>query len=120
VVVADLDGDGAAAVAAGIGAQALAVRTDVSRESRGAALVAHGHAQFGQVDIFCSNAGIISRATPMRAPPPGSATGTSNVMAHVHAANAVLPQMLARGEGWLAADRVGRRAAEPGERAPYS
>ena len=86
MVVSDLDGDGAAAVAAGIGTQAL---------------VAQATAQFGQVDIFCSNAGIISRVDADASTATWQRHWDVNVMAHVHAANAVLPQMLARGEGWL-------------------
>jgi len=101
VVVADLDGDGAAAVAAGIGTQALAVRTDVSREAEVQALVAQATERFGQVDIFCSNAGIISRVDADANTATWQRHWDVNVMAHVHAANAVLPQMLARGEGWL-------------------
>lgn len=105
VVVADLDGDGAAAVAASIvtrsGAAALAARTDVSREAEVQALVAQATRQFGQIDIFCSNAGIISRVDADASTATWQRHWDVNLMAHVHAANAVLPQMLARGEGWL-------------------
>ena len=105
VVVADLDADGAAAVAAaiviGTAAGALAVRTDVSREAEVQALVERATAQFGQVDIFCSNAGIISRVDADASTANWQRHWDVNLMAHVHAANAVLPQMLARGEGWL-------------------
>jgi len=99
VVVADLDEAGAAAVAAEIGG--LAQRTDVSSEAAVRALVERATAQFGQVDIFCSNAGIISRADADAPAATWQRHWDVNVMAHVHAANAVLPQMLARGQGWL-------------------
>ena len=105
VVVADLDGDGAAAVAVAIvtgsAAGALAVRTDVSNEAEVRALVERATAQFGQVDIFCSNAGIISRVDADASSATWQRHWDVNLMAHVHAANAVLPQMLARGQGWL-------------------
>lgn len=101
VVVSDLDGDGAQAVATAIGAQALAVRTDVSRADQVQALVDAATARFGQVDIFCSNAGILSRSDADAPAATWQRHWDVNVMAHVHAANAVLPQMLARGEGWL-------------------
>ena len=101
VVVSDLDGDGAQAVATAIGSQALAVRTDVSQADQVQALVDQATARFGQVDIFCSNAGILSRVDADAPAATWQRHWDVNVMAHVHAANAVLPQMLKRGEGWL-------------------
>lgn len=101
VVVSDLDGTGAASVAAAIGPVAVGQRTDVSSAAEVQALVDLATQRFGLVDIFCSNAGILSR---MDADAPAATWQRHwdvNVMAHVHAANAVLPQMLARGEGWL-------------------
>src|SRR6185369_11307857 len=65
-------------------------------------LVEQTTAKFGQIDLFCSNAGIGGM--------PGGAEVSNeawaeifgiNVMAHIYAARAVLPQMLARGEGYL-------------------
>lgn len=99
VVVADLDEDGAAAVAAEVGG--LAVRTNVADESAVRELVARATARYGKVDIFCSNAGVISRMDSDATPAIWQRHWDVNVMAHVHAANAVLPQMLERGEGWL-------------------
>lgn len=100
VVVADLEFDKAEQVAAEIGG--LAVKTDVSNEAGIASLVKQATDQFGQIDLFCSNAGIIGS--------PGGAEVSNedwaeifgiNVMAHIYAARAVLPQMLARGDGYL-------------------
>ncbi|HWQ36821.1 MAG TPA: SDR family oxidoreductase [Blastocatellia bacterium] len=100
IVVADLDGDGAAQVAGEIGG--LAVKTDVGNEADIIRLVKQANDAYGAIDLFCSNAGI------------GGAQGGAevanevwqqiwevNVMAHVFAARAVLPQMLARGSGYL-------------------
>ena len=105
VVVADLDGAGAQAVAASLGSGSgtvgLGQRTDVSSEAEVRALVDLVTRQFGQVDIFCSNAGIISRVDADASTANWQRHWDVNVMAHVHAANAVLPQMLARGQGWL-------------------
>lgn len=101
VVVADLDGAGAQAVAAGLGEVALGQRTDVASEAEVLALVERATALFGQVDIFCSNAGIISRVDADAGTANWQRHWDVNVMAHVHAANAVLPQMRARGQGWL-------------------
>ena len=71
------------------------------RPTRCNALVAKASAQFGQVDVFCSNAGVISRVDEDAPTAEWQRHWDVNVMAHVHAANAVLPQMLARGEGYL-------------------
>ena len=101
VVVSDLDGDGAQAVATAIGPTAMAVRTDVSQADQVQALVDAATSRFGQVDLFCSNAGILSRSDADAPAAVWQRHWDVNLMAHVHAANAVLPQMLARGEGWL-------------------
>lgn len=99
VVVADLDEAGAQQVAAEFGG--LGLRCDVSQEANVRALVDAATARYGQVDVFCSNAGIISRADQDAPAATWQRHWDVNVMAHVHAANAVLPQMLARGQGWL-------------------
>ncbi|MDJ0865490.1 MAG: SDR family oxidoreductase [Myxococcota bacterium] len=106
VVVADLDGAGAARVAAEIGG--LAVATDVGDEAQVRALVDAAEARFGPIDLFVSNAGVAlgGGLGALDAGPfaPDDAWRTSwdvNVMAHVYAARAVLPGMLERGEGYL-------------------
>lgn len=58
VVVSDRDEAAAASVALGIGPQAVANRCDVALEADVQHLITHTVAQFGRVDIFCSNAGI--------------------------------------------------------------
>ena len=102
VVVGDRDADGAMAVAEGIGGEvAVAVATDVSVESDVVALVRRAEERFGPIDLFCSNAGI---ATGGGVDAPNDAwqqIWDVNVMAHVYAARAVLPGMVARGEGYL-------------------
>ena len=99
VVVADINGDDALAVASEF--DGLAVSTDVSREVDVVALVDKATAAFGPVDLFCSNAGIgVGRGleTPDE---DWDLIWRVNFMAHVYAARAVLPGMLARGEGYL-------------------
>ncbi|MCG3162983.1 MAG: 3-phenylpropionate-dihydrodiol/cinnamic acid-dihydrodiol dehydrogenase [Acidobacteria bacterium] len=100
VVVSDLDFDAARQVADEI--NGLAVKTDVANEADIIALVAKANEAFGPVDLFCSNAGIGGI--------PGFEQVTNeawqniwevNVMAHIFAARAVLPQMLERGGGYL-------------------
>jgi NAD(P)-dependent dehydrogenase (short-subunit alcohol dehydrogenase family) len=100
VVVADRDGDGATAVAEGIGG--IGVGADVGNEAGVAALIARAEAEYGPVDVFCSNAGI---AGPYGGPEVSDEewqrTWSVNVMAHIWAARLLLPGMLARRHGHL-------------------
>jgi NAD(P)-dependent dehydrogenase (short-subunit alcohol dehydrogenase family) len=102
VVVADLNRDNAEAVASEIGG--LAVATNVSREADIHALVETARDANGPIDLFFSNAGV-----PGPGGGPGDGTNEEwqqtweiNTMAHVWAARAVLPEMLDRGEGYIA------------------
>jgi NAD(P)-dependent dehydrogenase (short-subunit alcohol dehydrogenase family) len=104
VVVADINGEGAAQVAAEIGGEAVTL--DVRDGAAIAALVADLEARFGRIDLFCSNAGVGGGdPDPYNAASATDATWARgwevNVMAHVHAARAVIPGMLARGEGYI-------------------
>jgi NAD(P)-dependent dehydrogenase (short-subunit alcohol dehydrogenase family) len=104
VVVADIDGAGAAKVAAEIesnGQTALAVSADVSSESDVQALVAQAESAFGPVDLYCSNAGVIVAGGVEVPDDAWSRTWAINVQSHVYAARALLPGMLARGHGYL-------------------
>jgi NAD(P)-dependent dehydrogenase (short-subunit alcohol dehydrogenase family) len=103
VVVADLDLAGAEAVAAAIGDRALAVECDVAVAAQVTALVARTQEAFGPVDLFCANAGVgIGTALDTPAADWDLAFAV-NVRAHVHAAQALLPGWLARGEGYFLA-----------------
>jgi NAD(P)-dependent dehydrogenase (short-subunit alcohol dehydrogenase family) len=103
VCVADLDEGAGRATAAAIGG--LFVRCDVSDEAQIKATIAQTEQQFGPIDLFCSNAGIFVDDVG------GLVSGASNaqwskiwqinVMAHVYAARALLPSMLARGAGYF-------------------
>ncbi len=104
VVVADLDGDGAATVAGEIdaaGGTATAVATDVSVEADVRRLVERTEADHGPIDLFCSNAGIATGGGVEVPDEEWDRIWRINVLAHVFAARAVLPGMLARGEGYL-------------------
>lgn len=99
VVIADLDGDAAARVARDLGC--LGVKVNVAAEKELAALADETIARHGQIDLFCSNAGV-SLGLGLETTDEGWQRAWSvNVMAHVYAARAVLPSMLARGEGYL-------------------
>lgn len=99
VVIADVDGAAAQAVADEIGG--TAVRCDVSRESDVSRLVEGVHAAHGRIDIFCSNAGIAVGGGPEASDEDWQRIWEVNVMAHVLVARHVLPGMLARKEGYL-------------------
>jgi NAD(P)-dependent dehydrogenase (short-subunit alcohol dehydrogenase family) len=104
VVVADIDGPGAAKVAAEIetaGHSALAVPTDVSSEASVQALVAATENAYGPVDLYVSNAGIIVAGGVEVSDEAWSRIWAINVQSHVYAARALLPGMLARGSGYL-------------------
>src|SRR5919197_3691133 len=103
VVVADLDADGAERVAAEIGARAIGVGCDVTDEEQVVAAIAAARDAFGPVDLFCANAGI-AIGTDLSTPAETWELAYSvNVRAHVHAAKALLPAWLERGEGYFLA-----------------
>jgi NAD(P)-dependent dehydrogenase (short-subunit alcohol dehydrogenase family) len=118
VVVADLDEMMAKALAAEFGG--VGCRTDVSSEAEMTALVALATRQFGQIDLFCSNAGIIARGDEDVPLATWQRHWEVNVMAHVLAARAVLPQMLARGEGYLLQTASAAGLLSQVNAAPYS
>ena len=102
VAVADLDAAAARAVALEI--DGLACTCDVTDEREIQALVARVEAEIGPVDIFFSNAGIFQGEPDHAASAPDStwlACWELHVMAHVYATRAVLPAMIARGDGYL-------------------
>jgi NAD(P)-dependent dehydrogenase (short-subunit alcohol dehydrogenase family) len=103
VVVADLDATRAAEVAAGLmgygrSAVGVGIGLDVTDEAAVAAAVDHIESEVGEIDLWCSNAGIAT----------GRLLGEDrdwdlawrvHVLAHVYAARHVLPRMLARDRG---------------------
>src|SRR3954451_8160159 len=99
IVVADIDADSAAQVAAEIGGGSI--RVDVSREADVVHLVEHTIGQHGGIDLFCSNAGIAITGDEHTADEAWQRCWDVNVMAHVYAARAVVPHMLGRGGGYL-------------------
>jgi len=104
VVVADVDGDGAARVAEALvaaGHDARGIRCDVSVEADTVAAVAEAESAWGPVDIFCANAGIVVPGGVEVPDADWDRIWGVNVQSHIYAARAVLPAMLARGEGYL-------------------
>ncbi len=103
VVVSDINLDGIDRTVADIAGptQVLGVRTDVAREEEVSRLVHTTLEAHGRIDLFCSNAGIFTPGGEEVAGADWQRIWEINVMSHVYAARAVLPGMLARGEGYL-------------------
>jgi NAD(P)-dependent dehydrogenase (short-subunit alcohol dehydrogenase family) len=120
VVVADLDGAAAGEAAAAIGAPATGVAVDVAVEAEVQRLVAETTQRFGRIDLFCSNAGVIVRADEDAPNEQWQRHWDVNVMAHVYAARAVLPQMVARGAGYLLNTASAAGLLSQVNAAPYS
>ncbi|MFD5270627.1 SDR family oxidoreductase [Streptomyces sp. NPDC058335] len=92
VVVNDLDADRAKTVAEEIGGTAVpgeasAIISD-AREALG-----------GTVDVYCANAGVASGGSEAAGESVWALAWDVNVMAHVRAANALIPDWLERGSG---------------------
>ena len=99
VVVADLHGDQAARVADEIGG--TAVEIDVRDEAAIVAMVESTLDAHGPIDLFVSNAGFVTAAGLEDSNEAIQAMWEVHCMAHIYAARAVLPSMIARGEGYL-------------------
>ncbi|WP_158893636.1 SDR family oxidoreductase [Amycolatopsis anabasis] len=101
VLVADLDSAAASAVADEVGGVAFA--GDVASEEGVERLRAAAVDAFGAIDVFCANAGIAPHGGPETPGEVWARAWEVNVMAHVRAANALLPGWLARGHGHFVA-----------------
>ena len=99
VVVADLDGEGAAKVAERIGG--LSREVDVGVEADLAALIDHTESERGPIDLFCSNAGIGIGEGLDEPDEVWDRIWRVNTMSHVWAARHLVPRMIARGGGYL-------------------
>ena len=99
IVVADLD-PRAKAFASEL-PSAHAVAADVSREPDVQRIVAEALDHYGRIDLFCSNAGIFTAGGEAVDDTAWDRIWRVNVMAHIYAARAVVPRMLAAGGGYL-------------------
>jgi NAD(P)-dependent dehydrogenase (short-subunit alcohol dehydrogenase family) len=102
ILVADLEEAAATAVAdelVALGVTAVGRRVDVAVQAEIEAMVLAAEAAFGPVDLMVSNAGIGTNAGIEADPSVWQRSWEVNVLAHVHAARAVLPSMLERGGG---------------------
>lgn len=103
VVVSDIDQTGIDETVAKIAPQTatLGIVCNVAKEDDVNALVEQSMARFGQIDLFCANAGIFTPGDENVATEDWQKIWDINVMGHVFAARAVLPDMLRRGDGYL-------------------
>ena len=100
VVVADLHAERAEKIAARVGGVAFV--GDVGDPAVVSALVDRAEAAYGPVHVFCSNAGIGDRGPDLASTPDEvRAVVDVNLLAHVWAAQRVLPAMVEEGAGYL-------------------
>jgi NAD(P)-dependent dehydrogenase (short-subunit alcohol dehydrogenase family) len=99
IVVADMNEQGAQAVAAEV--KGIAVGCDVAVEKQIVNLVQRAEQAFGQIDLFCSNAGLATKGGAEAPDADWQRQWNVHVMAHIYAARAVLPDMIKRGRGYL-------------------
>ena len=99
IVVADLNGDGAEAVAERIGAAAR--RVDVGVEAELIDLIDDTESRFGPIDLFCSNAGIGLGKGLDASDEEWDTIWRVNTQSHVWVARHLVPKMIARGGGYL-------------------
>jgi NAD(P)-dependent dehydrogenase (short-subunit alcohol dehydrogenase family) len=118
IVVADINLERAQGVARECGGVAL--RCDVSREADIRALVGATRERFGQVDAYLSNAGIIGHMGGFELEDDlWDKMWQIHGMAHVWAARAVVPEMVARGEGYFLVTASAAGLLNIVETAPY-
>lgn len=99
IVVADLDEAQAKRVAGLVGGTGVGL--DVSDEAGVKALVESTQVAHGPIDVFVSNAGFVTVGGLEDTNERIQKMWEVHVMAHIYAARAVLPSMIARGEGYL-------------------
>ncbi|WP_164658991.1 SDR family oxidoreductase [Tropicibacter sp. Alg240-R139] len=99
VICSDLNLAGAQAVAEDI--KGVAIATDVGVEADIQSLVEQVETQVGPIDIFCSNAGILTLGGVDASNDDWQKIWDINVMSQVWAARHVIPRMAERGGGYL-------------------
>lgn len=105
VIVADLDGTAAQAVADSIGGRAFTL--DVRDGAGIGKMIDTVEAEEGPISLFCSNAGVLlgrddSLSSSVNASDADwQMSWEINVMAHIHAARHMVPRMQARGGGYF-------------------
>jgi len=99
VVCVDLNGEGNIETSNKI--NGLAIDVDVSSEEEIAAMIERVEVEIGPIDLFCSNAGILTMGGVDASNDDWQRIWDINVMSHVWAARHLVPRMIARGGGYL-------------------
>jgi NAD(P)-dependent dehydrogenase (short-subunit alcohol dehydrogenase family) len=124
VVAADLDGAGAEAVAAELDdrrpGSAFGLACDVGTEEGNRALIRRAVERFGPVELFFANAGVGIGRDPMSPESEWELAFDVNVHAHRWAAKYLLPDWLARGEGYFCSTASAAGLLSQIGSAPYS
>ena len=101
IVVADINFADAQKTADDLGDIAKPFECDISVESQVQKLVEFSERQLGQIDLFCSNAGIALGEGLESSNEHWRRIIDVNLMSHIYAARAVIPHMVKRGSGYL-------------------
>lgn len=99
VIISDINEQALAEKAAEIGA--TSVKADVTKEAEVKHLVDTVTGLHGKIDLFVSNAGVAKFGDPFSPESDWDFSWHVNLMSQVYAAKYVLPQMIARGDGYL-------------------
>ena len=118
VVVADVNEEGARAVASEFGGLGLGV--DVSNDVQVRGLVERAERENGPIDLFFSNAGIGTPGGVEVSDEGWQRIWEINVMSHIYAARAVLPKMIGRGHGYICSTASAAGLLTQIGSAPYS
>ena len=99
VIIIDKDERQITSVAAVV--EAIGMVCDVTSESSVRQTILDVEKAYGEIDIFCSNAGVFSAGDENASNDEWQLNWDVHVMAHVYAARELAPKMAARGEGYL-------------------
>ena len=99
IFVADIQRDLVRKVASEVGGTAFV--GNMTQETNIQSLIAIAEGTYGNIDVFCSNAGIIRLGTEQASDDEWQLCWDLHLMAHVFAARSLAPRMAARGDGYL-------------------
>ena len=101
IAIVDRDAKRSLELSRELGSTTIGLAADVARESDVISAVDTTVSRFGPIDLLVSNAGIGTGGGVDAPNESWQEIWEINLMAHVYAARAVLPGMIARGEGYL-------------------
>jgi NAD(P)-dependent dehydrogenase (short-subunit alcohol dehydrogenase family) len=101
IVVADLDGEGAARVAKELGSVGVPATVDVASEVQIREFIEDTERDHGPIDLFCSNAGVFRRGGLETPQETWDQVMDVNFMSQVYVARHLVPRMIGRGGGYL-------------------